>query len=300
MKNYRKSLPPLDGLLFFHAAASNKSLTLAAGELFVTQAAVSKRIQRLEDWLGAPLFSREGRNLELTATGRELASDVEMALEFLDRAIHKIKAPEQPAVQIAANTALSMFWLHQRLKEFSFSDTACDVNIRTTEATSELLSEAQHMSIIYCDGNIPGWDCVRVLNVEMVPVAAPEIARQAEESMVFSGQLKFEQAPPILEFANLAPDWINWQIWLKRVGLPDIDKWPILHCNSYVQSVGKALEGTGIALVNAAMMKEELASGALVKIGDQSLMPGSAYYLCRKQNFNLPQNAMSLYEFLTK
>jgi LysR family glycine cleavage system transcriptional activator len=49
MKTYRKSLPPLDSLLFFYAAARNRSLTSAADKLFVTQAAVRKRIQWFED-----------------------------------------------------------------------------------------------------------------------------------------------------------------------------------------------------------------------------------------------------------
>ncbi|WP_377193830.1 LysR family transcriptional regulator [Ruegeria meonggei] len=299
MKNYRKSLPPLDNLLFFQAAAGSKSLTHAADTLFVTQAAVSKRIHRLEEWLGSPLFSRDGRNLELTETGRELASDVEMALEFLDRAIHKIKSPEQPAVQIAANTALSMFWLHQRLRAFSFGDAACDVNIRTTEATSELLSNVHHMAVVYCDGHIPGWESTRLLDVQMVPVATSEVARQAVQSGMFSANPQFSQAPPILEFSSLAPDWINWQIWLKKLDLPGIGNWSKIDCSSYVQSVGRALDGAGVALVNEAMMQQELASGALVRIGQQSLRPKSAYFLCRKQNVSLPKNAIDLYDFLT-
>ncbi|CUH42342.1 LysR family transcriptional regulator [Ruegeria atlantica] len=298
MKSYRKSLPPLDSLLFFHAAAGNQSLTLAAEELFVTQAAVSKRIHRLEEWLGAPLFSREGRKLELTESGRELASDMEIALEFLDRAIYKIKVPKQPAVQIAATTALSMFWLHQRLKSFSFSDAACDINILTTESTSELLAETQNLAIVYCDGKITGWDCVSILDVEMVPVVAPEIARQAERSRMFSGGGRAGEAPPLLEFDSLAPEWINWRTWLKKLELPDIDNWSTLHCNSYVQSVGKALEGAGVALVNASMLESELTSGALVKIGNQSLRPGNSYHLCRRQNASLSPSALRLYEFL--
>ncbi|WP_037311477.1 LysR family transcriptional regulator [Ruegeria halocynthiae] len=299
MKSYRKNLPPLDSLLFFHAAAGNESLTLAAEELFVTQAAVSKRIHRLEDWLGAPLFSREGRKLELTEAGRDLASDVEIALEFLDRAIHKVKVPEQPAIRIAANTALSMFWLQKRLRTFSFSDAACDVNILTTESTSELLADSQDLAIVYCNGDIPGWDCVSLLNVEMVPAASPEIARQAEQSGMFTRQQQFGRALPLLEFANLAPDWINWQTWLRRLDLPDTSNWPMAHCNSYVQSVGKALAGDGVALVNTSLMEEELNSGALVRIGDLSLRPKNSYHLCRKQNVSLPKNAMRLYTFLT-
>ena len=117
---------------------------------------------------------------------------------------------------------------------------------------------------------------------------------------MFSRHPQPGEAPPILEFVNLTPDWINWQTWIKRLGLPDIENWSTVHCNSYVQSVGKALEGAGVALVNVAMMEEEIVSGALVRIGEKSLRPGNTYHLCRKQNVSLSQNAMRLYEFLAK
>ena len=139
MKSYRKSLPPLDSLLFFNAVANNRSLNSAAEELFVTQAAVSKRIQRFEEWLGTPLFSRDGRALQITEAGTSLAADVEIALDFLERAIDKVKAPEQPVVRIAANAAVSMFWLYGQLKEFSMSDASCNVSVSTTDSTAELL-----------------------------------------------------------------------------------------------------------------------------------------------------------------
>ena len=300
MKNYRKSLPPLDNLLFFHAAARNKSLALAAEELFVTQAAVSKRIHRFEEWLGAPLFTRQGRNLEITQVGKALASDVEIGLDFLDRAIEKVKAPEQPVIRIAANAALSMFWLYSRLKSFSLSEVACNVSVVTTDYTSELLSDTHDLALVYCDGNISGWDCVSVVGGELIPAAAPEIAEQAELAGMFSNEQAVDNLPPILEYINLTPDWINWQIWLKRVGLPEVSKWNTVKCSSYVQSIGKALDGEGIALVNVPMMKEELDSGALVKIGTQGLVPKRSYHLCHKQNVGLSQNAKDLFEFLVE
>jgi LysR family glycine cleavage system transcriptional activator len=298
MKNYRKSLPPLDSLLFFHAAARNKSLTLAANELFVTQAAVSKRLQRLETWLGTPLFSRAGRNLELTEAGVLLASDVEMALEFLDQAISKAKVPGHSAVRIAASSALSMFWLYDRLKAFSLSDAACEVNVITTDSTTELLSEAHDLAIVYCDGALPGWDCVSIVDVEMVPAGAPDVAEWASRCRMFSIEEPVGEPPPLLGYSSLTPDWINWENWLNDLGLAKFQSRQTLHCNSYVQSIGKALEGRGVALVNAVVMKDELTSGKLVRIGSKSLRPQKSYHLCRRKNANPSQDIAELFAFL--
>lgn len=87
MVEYRRRMPSLDALVFFEAAARHNSFTAAATELFVTQAAVSKRIKELESRLGVPLFDRDGRRLSLTDAGRRLYERAAMALEYLDEAI---------------------------------------------------------------------------------------------------------------------------------------------------------------------------------------------------------------------
>ncbi|KUM27749.1 hypothetical protein AU467_15275 [Mesorhizobium loti] len=58
MRKYRTALPPLDLLIFFEAAHRVGSFTGCATELHVSQAAVSKRIRQLEEWVGEPLFVR--------------------------------------------------------------------------------------------------------------------------------------------------------------------------------------------------------------------------------------------------
>jgi LysR family transcriptional regulator, glycine cleavage system transcriptional activator len=61
-----RTLPPLNALRAFEAAARHLSFTSAAAELNVTQAAVSHQIKALEDRLGLKLFRRVGRGLLLT------------------------------------------------------------------------------------------------------------------------------------------------------------------------------------------------------------------------------------------
>ena len=299
MKLYRKTLPPLDSLLFFNAVANNPSLNSAADELFVTQAAVSKRIQRFEEWLGTPLFSRDGRALQITEAGAGLAADVEIALDFLERAIDKVKAPEQPVVRIAANAAISMFWLYRHLKEFSLSDDSCNVSVSTTDSTVELLSDAHDLAILYCDGNVPGWEAINLLGGKLVPAATPEVAKLAETTAMFGTTGRTGDEPPLLEYANLTPDWINWQIWLRQLGFTDISAWSTIPCNSYIHSVGKALKGEGIVLANSDMLKAEFQSGRLMKIGNVSLTPKKSYYLCHKENTPLSKSTIKLRDFLT-
>lgn len=299
MRNYRKSLPPLDGLLFFQAAVRTRSLTAAAEKMFVTQAAVSKRIHRLEDWLGTKLFLREGRNLKLTDVGREFASDVEVALDFLDQSVNKVKAPQEPAVQIASSTTISTYWLFDRLRAFSCTDAACNVSLTSTDRITDLTSGSQDLAIVYSEGNIPTMYCKKILDCELVPAAALEVANRAERTGMFSKKGPSINMPPLLEYAKLNPDWINWRVWLRQVVNSEIRHWPTIHCDNFIKSIAMARNGQGVALLPLPMMQQELIDGALVKIGRKSLTTRKSYHLCYSKNRCLSNNARVLFDFLT-
>ena len=80
MANLRGRLPPANSLVTFEAAARHSNFTRAAEELAVTQAAVSRQVQLLEDNLGTALFDRRPRGLVLTAAGQRLHAAVTMGL----------------------------------------------------------------------------------------------------------------------------------------------------------------------------------------------------------------------------
>jgi LysR family transcriptional activator of nhaA len=59
-------------LFYFWHVAKKGSLTHAAEQIHTSQSALSTQIKQLENRLGKPLFDRQGRRLELTATGRQV------------------------------------------------------------------------------------------------------------------------------------------------------------------------------------------------------------------------------------
>src|SRR5690606_25590024 len=63
---------PLEAFRVFDAACRHMNFSRAGRELNITQAAVSRRIKGLEGHLGADLFTRRGKNLELTPPGERL------------------------------------------------------------------------------------------------------------------------------------------------------------------------------------------------------------------------------------
>ncbi|MBW8484094.1 LysR family transcriptional regulator [Actinomadura parmotrematis] len=79
----------------FVAVAGTRHFGRAAAELAVTQQALSKRVARLEERLGARLLER-GQGVELTATGRRFLEPARRALAAADAAVAAVRADGRP------------------------------------------------------------------------------------------------------------------------------------------------------------------------------------------------------------
>jgi len=278
MKKYRYSLPPLDTLIFFEAAMRYGSFTRAADELMVSQAAVSKRIRQLEDWLDIPLFSRNRHKLQPTPLANILGERVSTTLDFLETSIEKLRLPQDPVVQIGAMTVIGMFWLQPRLQNFALSETASSFSLTLSDNISQLLKSHADLLIIYGDGNFPGWHAHLLMKEELVPVASPPLAKQLQEN-------KSKMPVPLLEYRRHAPDWVNWSQWRQKCVVDFTQNPHIQPCASYTQTIGLALEGKGIALGNLPILENEIKQGRLVRLGQQGLMTGRAYWVAQREGF---------------
>jgi len=78
-------------LKVFLSVADNRSFTKAAEQLYMTQPAVSKRIQSLESNLGHTLFHRVGHNIQLTAVGQLLVGEAKAILQQIEWATQRLK-----------------------------------------------------------------------------------------------------------------------------------------------------------------------------------------------------------------
>ena len=73
-------------LEYFAAVARHRNFTRAAGELYVTQPALSQQVRRLERELGLELLNRTSAGVELTPAGQELLTRAEAILADVGRA----------------------------------------------------------------------------------------------------------------------------------------------------------------------------------------------------------------------
>ena len=130
MRSKLYDIPPLDPLVAFEASARNLSFTKAAAELFLTQSAVSRQIQTLEQSLGVALFERRPRALLLTESGQSLYRVAQEVLQRLHDSARKLRGvPQVRAVTLTTTAGLAALWLIPRLARFTEAHPGVDVRI---------------------------------------------------------------------------------------------------------------------------------------------------------------------------
>ena len=116
----RGFLPNVGNLLAFEATARHGSVSRAAEELNLTQSAVSRQIQQLEESLGVSLFSRARQRVVLTDVGRMYASQVRSTLTELSDATHQAIALSGTSgvLNLATLPTFGTRWLIPRIPDF--------------------------------------------------------------------------------------------------------------------------------------------------------------------------------------
>ncbi|GAB5405950.1 MAG: LysR family transcriptional regulator [Aureliella sp.] len=128
----------MDQLVHFQCLAELGNFTHAAERLSMSQSALSRSIQRLEDELGQPLFERKPRSVDLTDAGQLFQSRAEQILLILEDCKAEISDDGQSGrIRIAAIPTVAPFFLPNLLR--SFSDAYPRANLIVQEDTTDNL-----------------------------------------------------------------------------------------------------------------------------------------------------------------
>ncbi len=269
MKNYRRTLPPLDYLLFFETVARHKNFTRAAEELNVSQAAVSKRVKFLESWLGVELMTRNGRTVDLTKAGHKLAANASEALEYLALGISQLRQGSHDRLSLASNIAVSQFWLTPQVNEYLLSQDAVPVSITASNKESDVLNQ-DHDVVVYYGNDIPsGWEGGVLFEEVWQPVAAPSLLAK-EPDLARS---------TLLDFDKLALKWINWPDFIDMSDSEELTATPRVNLGSYGSSLDAAIRGKGIALGCVNVLRYEIEAGRLAPLDGYTLNTGRTYFV---------------------
>lgn len=169
-----RRLPSLNALKAFEAAARLESFTEAAGELFVTHAAISRHIRDLEEWLGTQLFLRTGRGVELTEAGRRFGSRLTPLFDaFADATREAAAQGDVRILNVSVEPAIASRWLVPRLGRFQELHPDIELNIDPTSRLVDYRAGEADVGIRYGLGRWSDVETIKLVdNIEIFPSAA--------------------------------------------------------------------------------------------------------------------------------
>ncbi len=283
-----RKLPSLDPLKGFEAAARHLSFTKAAAELFLTQSAVSRQIQTLEEQLGVRLFRREVRRLALTPEGEVLHRAVAEMLARLAEVCAGLKAAQRrPRVTVSAAVGIASLWLVPRLAAFQEIEPDLDVLISADNRMVDLAREDIDLALRYIAPEAAPPEATLLFDEVVFPVASPGVAA------ALPALLRAEDLAKVTllayESGNNTP-WLSWEPWLIGLGLAHAEPQAVLRFNQYDQMIRAAEDGRGIALGRGPLVAQAVAEGRLQPLSDaRQRIAARAYFLVRAPQTARPE-----------
>ena len=290
MQNFRQSLPQLDHLIAFEAAARHGSFTKAAAELNITQSAVSQQIRTLEERMGVALFERGHRSVRLTTEGRTFQNSVSVALGHLLSAANTVRggaSAQGTPLHVATDDSVAALWLAPRLHKFQALFPDILIRLTASDRIEDCFADPVELAIVHGDGSWPGYECETFIEEEIFPVCAPSY---------------LERIGPVTSAADLTSaalidldyerwNWMNWSIWLTENGVGLTGEQRNFQCNAYPLLIEAARNGQGVALGWRYFVDDDLAAGRLVRPLATSLKTRFGYHLVRR--YNQPESAQA-------
>jgi LysR family glycine cleavage system transcriptional activator len=258
-------LPPLTALRAFDAAARHMSFAQAAAELNVTPAALSFQIKSLEDHLGAPLFRRLNRAVELTEAGRALAPNAQAGFAALGAGWRAARrAHDNSTLTVTAGPAFTAKWLAPRLFDFAqahpeielrFSASLKIIDFDVDEVDLAIRFGLGHDREVYSDPLIHEW---------MTPMMTPALAARfptpdslRDAPLIHDDSIAFFKSPG------------DWGAWCRAAEL-DMDTNHGARFSQADHALDAAIAGAGVVLGRISLATQALDTGQLLapfKIG---------------------------------
>jgi LysR family glycine cleavage system transcriptional activator len=288
-----RNLPPLNPLRVFEAAARHVHFTRAAAELGITQAAVSRQISVLEDWLGVKLFQRRHNELRLTPAGSQYLTMLGQAFDLIEASTPRTgQAIKQSVITLRVYATFAMRWLIPRLQHFTSRHPDILVDIKTSVTPIKFRPEETGLMIDYHKSELEDVVSQHLFGDIIVPVCSPALLRD--------GSLPKEPREitryTLLHSRRRAYDWVDW---FAHVGIKGTPQDGCIFDNSSL-TYQAAKMGIGVAMGQVYLLEPELLSGDLVIPIDHRLERPRGYCLIYPKRVRRDPRVIAFHEWIVE
>lgn len=275
MGKKKQGLPPLDLLRGFECAARHRSFTKAGTELFLTQSAVSRQVQALEQALGVSLFQRRHRALLLTDEGQLLAQTVARHLQELRTTVEQISGARTRMLTVTCMVTFAALWLVPRLAAFRREHPQIDVRLSANNEVVDLERDRIDVAVRYVAPETIPARALKLFDEEVLPVCAPALLKRRDRPLREPSDLQHQVLLHLDDPPGLSP-YLEWDTWLQAAGLSRMEPAGSLHFSHYDQLIQAAASGEGVALGRLPLLSRQIKEGRLAAPFERGRFSGRA------------------------
>lgn len=306
----RRMIPSLQSLICFEAAAKHLSYTFAAQELHLTQSAISRQVQQLEEFLGLNLFNRTRHGVELTQAGEHYFKNIKSHLLGIEQSTLDVMSHKGlgGTLKIGVVPTFATRWLLPRL--YKFNEIHPEITIHLETSTKPFLfSDHIFDAAIYTGtpAQVENWPNAKthyLMNEDVVPVCSAElIFKHFPELKGHSGELTRSLSAQEIARLPLLQQTTRPYIWKEWFEVSDLDHPFALDGQRhelFSMLAVAAIHHMGVALIPQKLLEKELRSGELIIASDIKLKGSRAYYFVYAEQQQSPLIAKFIEWLLTE
>lgn len=257
----------LSSYRIFYTVANTGNISKAAKELYISQPAISKSIQKLEESVGCKLFSRSSRGVVLTDEGKLLYEHVSEAFETLTMGEEKLKRSIELGVghlKIGVSSTLCKYLLLPYLKEFIRQNPHISISIscQSTNDTLKLLGDNKiDIGLIGKPENLKNIHFDFLEEIEDIFVAAKDYLRNLKARGIQKDHILQSSTLMLLDKNNMTRQYIDDYLQENQIIIKDS-----IDISDMDLLIDFARIGVGVACVIKNFVREDLENGTLVEI----------------------------------
>lgn len=267
--------PSMRSLVAFEAVARLQSVSRAADELCITQAAVSIRLKGLEEHLGFQLFLRENGQFRLSPAGTRYLQTVRDTISRLTEAAQWAQRPVA-AVRLNVFSAFAQHWLIPRFDRLTTALGDVEIALFVDGDDDDRPAPHDHdLSVQLAEHAEPGM--VKLIEDELIAVCRPDIQakfRLYHPQHLARATLLYEGTQDTLDAGRS-----DAALWLRKAGLDAGGLQRAIGFRNTPLLIDAALFRIGVALVRHSLVVDELAAGRLVMPFEHSIACRRSIYL---------------------
>ena len=266
-------IPSLQALQALIHVADSSSFTEAARQLHLTQSAISRQIQQLEEHYGVALFDRTSRKVALTEQGRDVYAVASTALGDLRALAQRLSpAPQDRPFRIRIFVSLAVRWLLPRLSSFYALNPALCLSIETVSGEVVETSGDCDAYVLYLRDGPDERPLTVLFDEYLVPVCAPRLG----DGQPPPGSLQALGKHALIHGSTGRHEW---NLWLQAHQDPPERAYKHLMFNLDDLALDAAARGLGVAMTDQVLAHDALARGDLVVPFGEPLKTGAVYAL---------------------